>query len=73
MGDRSVGILGMHERRMNKENGNKNRGSKKVSKHGRATFLMLIFLLHIHNAWLPPRICVIPPTVRKILLQPMEK
>lgn len=72
MGDRPMKILGMYEKKMNNGNGNKNRRIKKVSKQGRVTFLMLIFLLHIHDVWLSLRVCVIPP-VMKILLWPVEK
>ena len=73
MGDRPMKILGMYEKKMNNGNGNKNRRIKKVSKQGRVTFLMLIFLLHIHDVWLSLRVCVIPPAVMKILLWPVEK
>lgn len=57
MGDRPVRILSMYEKKMNKENGDKNRGIKKVTKHERVTFLMLIFLLHIHDVALPKSMC----------------
>lgn len=57
VGDRPVRILGIYENKMTKENGNKNRGIKKVTKHERVTFLMLIFLLHIHDMALPKSMC----------------
>lgn len=68
-----VRILNIHEKEMNKANGNKIKEVKKNDKHGRVTFLMLIFLLRIHDVCLPERVCVILPAVMKILLWPVEK